>query len=230
MEVWDPKMIRRNWFVLCWSAKWLDGKKVMHSSLPEFRGYKELPSKTKKNIDKNVMQGLWDLLDECDIAIAHNLKGFDRKKANARFILNGMPPTSHYQLIDTLTVARSQFKFSSNKLGYLSEKLGVEQKMDAGGMSTWLGCEEGDKKTWDKMIKYCDQDVRSLEAVYLKLRPYMPTHPYNNVSSVIGLCSNKGCKGEGTIKDGIRRTKAGIFQKLRCLGCGTSLIATMEKK
>ncbi len=41
-ETTHPKFIRRNWFVLCWSAKWLGQKKVMHSALPDFRGYKEL--------------------------------------------------------------------------------------------------------------------------------------------------------------------------------------------
>lgn len=227
-ETTHPKFIRRNWFILCWSAKWLGEKKVMHSSLPKFRGYRELPSHTEKDIDIGVISGLWNLLDECDIAVAHNLKAFDRKKANTRFAINDMPPTSHYQMIDTLTVARSQFKFTSNKLEYLSKKLGVTEKMDSGGFELWIGCEEGNKKSWDKMVRYCDQDVRALESVYLKLRDYIPNHPYQVKIVNLGKCPD--CKDKGTVKDGIRRRQDGIFQKLRCLGCGKQILEEMEKE
>jgi len=227
-ETTHPKFIRRNWFVLCWSAKWLGEKKMHHSSLPDFRGYKELPGKTEQTIDKKVMKGLWNLLDECDIAIAHNLKAFDRKKANTRFRIADMEPPSYYQLVDTLSVARSQFKFTSNKLEYLAKKLGVTEKMDSGGFELWIGCEDGDEKAWRKMQRYCDQDVRSLEEVYLKLRSYIPNHPYGIVTSNMAPCDNPKCKGKGTIKDGIRRRNDGIFQKLRCLGCGDLLLSKME--
>ena len=151
----------------------------MNSSLPKFRGHKPLPSITEKDIDHGVIYKLWKLLDKCDIAIAHNLNGFDHKKIQTRFIINEMPPPSHYQKIDTLAVARQQFKFTSNKLGYISEKLEAkQQKMDAGGMETWFGCERGEVKAWNKMIKYCDQDVRSDESIYEKFIPYIPKHPY----------------------------------------------------
>ena len=34
-------------------------------------------------------------------------------------------------------------------------------------------------------------------------------------------------KGKGTVKDGIRRTKNGIFQKLRCIGCGEPILGEL---
>lgn len=206
--------------MLCWSAKWLDEKKILRSSLPDFRGYRPLPSKTEMGIDKGVMKGLWKLLDECDVAVAHNLKGFDNKKANTRFLINGMKPPSPYHMIDTLAVARSQFKFTSNKLEYLSKKLGVTQKMDVGGFDTWLGCEEGDKKAWDKMVKYCDTDVRALEDVYLKELPFINNHP--NLSIITGEASCPKCQSKDMARDGLRYTNSGVFQRLRCKQCGTS--------
>jgi len=223
-EIHDPKFIRRDWFVLCWSAKWLDKKRIYHSSLPEFRGYKPLPNKTQKNIDKQVVQNLWNLLDKCDIAIAHNLKGFDRKKANTRFLIHGLPPPSHYQMIDTLSIAKSEFKFTSNRLGYIAKKLNVTQKLDSGGIDRWLGCEHGIKKDWDKMIEYCDTDVLSLSDVYIKERPYINKHPILRTFQNKNTCPKKGCKGKGTVKDGIRRSKSGLYQKLRCMGCGDPLL------
>jgi len=229
-ETTHPKFIRRNWFILCWSAKWLNKDKRYHASLPMFRGYKELPSKTQNNIDKGVIKQLRELLDECDVAVAHNLKAFDRKKANTRFIINGMKPPSPYHMIDTLTVARSEFKFTSNRLEYLCKKLGVTEKMKLPeGFELWLGCEAGDKECWDKMIKYCDQDVLSLEAVYLKQRPYIRNHPNLNIITEDQSCPK--CNSDERTKDGIRYTNSGIFQKWRCKGCGSSLkISTKQGK
>ena len=219
-----PKFIRRNWFVLCWSAKWLGDKKIYNSSLPKFRGYKKLPSKTEKSIDKKVMKELWKLLNKCDIAVAHNLKGFDRKKANTRFLIHGMPPPSPYAMIDTLQVARSEFKFTSNKLEYISKKLGVAEKMDAGGFDLWLGCEDGIKSSWDKMQKYCDQDVRSLEDVYLKQRPYVRNHPNLNVITENEACPK--CMAHGRVRNGWNYTNAGKYQRYQCKGCGGTLRLT----
>jgi len=229
-ETTHPKFIRRNWFVLCWSAKWLGKGKMYHSALPDFRGYRPLPSKTQKNIDKKVIKGLWNLLDECDIAIAHNLKSFDKKKANTRFIINGLKPPSHYQMIDTLSVARTEFKFTSNKLEYLAKKLCVTEKIDTGGFDLWIGCENGIKKDWDKMQKYCDTDVLALEDVYLKQRPYIKNHPYIPSLDNIAICPKAECKGKGTVKDGLRRRMDGIFQKLRCVGCGDQLLGNVNER
>lgn len=232
-EIWNPKFIRRNWFVLCWSAKWLGEKKIYRSSLPQFRGYKELPNRTEKNIDEGVVAGLWKLLNECNIAVAHNLRGFDRKKANTRFIINGMPPPSHYDIVDTLTVARTQFKFTSNKLGYLADKLGVKHKLDAGGFDTWDDIEWGKAKAWRRMIKYCDGDLAPLEGIYEKMKPWMPRHPYHSASTQVLTeedkgCNKKSCKGKGMVKDGIRRTKSGMFQKFRCIGCGDPILGELD--
>jgi len=203
--------------VLCWSAKWLGQKKIYHSKLPDFRGYRELPSKTEKDIDKGVVGELWKMLDECDIAIAHNLKSFDRKKANTRFIINGMEPPSPYRMIDTLSEARKEFKFTSNKLEYIADKLDVTRKMDAGGFDTWLGCEDGCEKTWKKMQKYCDRDVVALDDIYMEMLPWIRNHP-KFLPEFTDKCPK--CGNDDFIKNGIGYTNAGKYQKLRCRGCG----------
>ncbi len=226
-EIWDPKFIRRNWFILCWSAKWLGEKGIYHSSLPDFRGYKELPSKTEKNIDKRLTKELWNLLDECDLAIAHNAKGFDIKKCMTRFLIHGRPPPSPFHVVDTLSTSRSIFKFTSNKLGYVSKKLCVEEKMDSGGLALWDGCEAGDHLCWDKMVRYCDQDVRALEDVYLKQRPYMKNHPNLNIITEDESCPK--CNSMDRVKNGFRYTNVGIYQKYKCKGCGGVLKGSLKK-
>jgi hypothetical protein len=41
----------------------------------------------------------------------------------------------------------------------------------------WLGALAGDKKAIRAMGKYCAQDVRCLEQIYLRLRAYDQQHP-----------------------------------------------------
>ena len=76
------------------------------------------------------------------------------------------------------------------------------------------------------MVKYCDQDVRSLEEVYLALRPYMRNHTNLSVISNNVECPKCGCTD--VIKDGLRYTGSGVFQKLRCKGCGSPLKTKLE--
>ncbi len=111
-EITSTDFIVSEWYILCWSAKWLDSKKMIRGSLIESKSYKPYVGN-----DKELCQKLWNLLDEADIVIAHNAVQFDVKKANARFLIHNMPPPSPYKIIDTLKVARGTCKFTSNRLG-----------------------------------------------------------------------------------------------------------------
>lgn len=214
-ELKSTKMIIKDWYVLCWCAKWIDGSKIFSSALPDHKSYKHHPE-----CDKAVMQDLWDLLDEADMAIAHNGIKFDRRKVNARFIINNIPPPSPYKMIDTLRIARSQFAFTSNRLDDLGRYLGVGKKVDTGGFNLWIECMQGDKKSWKKMVDYCANDVRLLERVYLKLRPYMPNHPSVALDSTNDvLCCNK-CGSKNIIKRGFTYATMGKYQRYQCNECG----------
>ena len=76
-EVNSMTMVKEDWYMLCWSAKWLHSKEVMTSSLIDF------PRTFKRNRkdDSKMLIGLRDLMDEADILIAHNGIEFDKKKA-----------------------------------------------------------------------------------------------------------------------------------------------------
>ena len=66
----------QEWYILCFSYKWEGEKKTHVVSLNDF----DLYSKDLEN-DLNVVQKLWELLDEADIVIGHNSDAFDIKKA-----------------------------------------------------------------------------------------------------------------------------------------------------
>jgi hypothetical protein len=118
--------------------------------------------------DKKLLKRLWKLLDEADIVITQNGKSFDEKKANARFIINGLPPPKPFKHIDTKQLAKKRFCFTSNKLEYLAEALGVPFKKlklkEFPGMELWTECLKRNKRAWAEMKLYNIADVLPLKA------------------------------------------------------------------
>lgn len=216
-EVVSDDMIESPWFMLCWSAKWLDEKQIMSSALIDF------PKEYKKNpeCDKQILKKLWKLLDEADIVVAHNGKKFDVRKTNARFIMNNMTPPSPYKVVDTLQEARKHFFFTSNKLNNLGKYLGVGQKVETGGFSLWKKCMMGNRDAWRTMVKYCKNDVILLERIYKKLLPYMTTHP--NLENYIDNKDKQICPKCGSSdirKEGFHYTEVAKYQQYSCKNCG----------
>lgn len=208
----DSLEVIQDWYILCFAYKWLGEKKTHVVSLPDFKRYKKHPED-----DTDVVKKLWELFNEADVVIAHNAQAFDNKKSNARFIQLNLPPPEPYETIDTLQIARRNFKFSSNKLDALGDNLNVGRKVQTGGYSLWQGCMAGDPKAWAKMTRYNKQDVDLLEKVYLKLRPWIKRHP----AVTDGLRSCSACGSEKLRRAGYRTTKVSRFLRFRCLDCGS---------
>lgn len=216
-ELTSADMIDCPWYMLCWAAKWLDSKQVISSALIDF------PKEYKKNPenDKLILEKLWLLLDEADIVVGHNMKSFDVRKANARFIMNGMKPPSPYKVIDTLLAARQYFFFTSNKLNDLSKYLNLGQKVDTGGFKLWKECMAGNKVSWAKMVKYCRQDILLTEKVYLKLRPFIANHPNLTVYQNMDETKCPKCSSTKIRKEGFAYTDACKYQRYSCASCGS---------
>ena len=221
MEVYTwslyPKFINhdhviKDWSMLSWSAKWLFSDTMLSQTVS--------PEEAKAREDSSILQGIWKLLDECDIAIAHNGDKFDVKKINTKFILNGMNPPMPYRVIDTLKVARSCFSFASNSLDYLMQQLSDSGKMETGGFKLWKRCMAGDAEALQLMVDYNRQDVLILEELYLLVRPWVKSHP--NVGLYIDteetVCTN--CGNTDLHWGGYYHTPAGRYQAFRCHGCG----------
>jgi len=188
--------------LLCFAYKWEGEKAVKVHSLEECT-IKELVGKLHK------------LFNEAEIIIAHNGDGFDIKMSNTFFIKNGFNPPSPYKTIDTLKIARSKFKFNSNKLNDLGEYLGLGRKVETGGFSLWLGCLKGDNKSWILMRKYNKQDVALLEKIYLKLRSWGTNLPTVKIGMVCPACGSSNLQ-----KRGWNIAKAYMTQRYQCISCG----------
>lgn len=192
---------------LCFSYKWLgEGQGVRAAS------------RQGQRTDRALVKKLWKLLDRADVVVAHNGDQFDQKKANARFVLWGLGPPAPYKSVDTKKVAKKYFKFNSNKLDDLGQFLGVGKKLKTGGFELWLGCLAGNKAAWKKMLAYNKQDVRLLEKVYLKLRPWIEGHP--NLAAAAGRPDGCPKCGHAKLKSyGWKTTKTRRYVRYRCLSC-----------
>jgi len=194
-------------YIMCVSYKWLNSKKIYSISIADF----------KKDGKKRLVQKLHNLFDEADIIIAHNGDEFDIKMSNREFARYDMKPPSPYRTIDTKKLAKGKFRFNSNKLDDLGEFLGVGRKIATGGFQLWIDCLHGDKKAWERMIRYNKQDVALLEKIYLKLRPWAKNHPEIYYSE---LLSCPVCGSLNVQRRGFHYLRDMIQQKYQCLNCG----------
>ena len=204
--------IQSDWFMLTWAAKWLFGNEIYSDKLTSEEALQE--------DDKRLVKGIWELLEKADIVIAHNGKHFDIPKMNARFIQNGLGPTTPYQTIDTLQVARKQFGFSSNKLEALARKFEIESK-DATDFNLWKECMYGNTDALLYMETYNRQDTNILEEMYLKLRPWIKSHPNTGLymETKESVCPNCGSNNIKTVGQYV--THVSKFNTFRCEDCGS---------
>jgi DNA polymerase III epsilon subunit-like protein len=197
------------WFMISWSAKWLNSSEIMGEVLTSEEAINE--------DDFRIVKSLWLLLDEADIVIAHNGSRFDIPKINSRFIINGFPPPKPYKQIDTLITAKKVFGFSSNKLDALATYFNIPNKIET-DFELWKKSIEGDKEALSYMLKYNKQDVIILEKVYLKLRPWIYKHP--NINSINGIDKCPFCGStKATLQDKNYNLQVNSYPLYRCDDC-----------
>lgn len=203
-----------DWFCLTWAAKWLFDKKVYSAAVT--------PAEAIAQNDKRIMRGLWALMNEADIIIAHNGDKFDIPKINTRFLLNGFEAPLPYQTIDTLKHIRRQFGMSSNKLDYVNKLLNLERKQETGGFELWAGCYKGDQKSLNKMLKYNCGDVKILEETYLRIRGWIRPHPSVALHILDENQSHCPTCGSSNLIDEKKgyHTSVNVYEMLRCADCG----------
>lgn len=188
------------------TAAWKEvGKKEVHSVSID-------PSSPQD--DAILVSTLRDALEGADVIVAHNGDWFDLPWLNARLAFHGLPPLPPIKTVDTLKVAKRQFRFTANRLDYLGQYLGLGRKIKT-DYDLWKQVLAGNEKALEKMIRYNKQDVLLLEKVYLKLRPFMLHHP--NQALVDGETGKCPVCGSGHLqKKGIRVLSTTTRQRYQC--------------
>ena len=115
-------------------------------------------------------------------------------------------------------MARKEFKLTSNKLDYIAQYIEEGAKLETGGLFLWEECAKGNKKALQKMVKYCEDEVKILEKIYLRIRPFMSNHPNLSTDAIRVNCPS--CGSYRKDKRNRRRTKSGILkQQYKCKDC-----------
>lgn len=196
--------IESDWYMLSFCCKWADSDEVFYF---DQRNAKDIED------DYELVLKLWHFLNEADIVVGQNSKRFDTKKANARFILNGLPKPSVYRQIDTMEIAKRQFGFTSNRLEYMTDKLCTTYKKSKHkkfhGHELWSECLRGNIEAWEEMESYNRLDVLSLQELYDILSSWDNTLPNFDcyVDEVLDM--------DEWEEDGFHYTNLGKFKKYR---------------
>lgn len=204
-------------FILNFGYKWLHAETTRVLKVSDYPGWF---SKETGVVDRPLIEHILPILAEADMLVAHYGDKFDRRFLQGRCVINGLQPPPPTIQRDTWRIARGAFAFSSNRLGNLAKALGLaEQKYQKTAdewPGWWIRAMAGDEKAIRDMAKYCAQDVRTLEQIYLKLRVYDNfQHPrlYDNRENC------KLCGGSVTYQ-GYRRTVERRYKRYKCGDCG----------
>jgi uncharacterized protein YprB with RNaseH-like and TPR domain len=207
-SLWDNNIglnqIHSDWHVLSWAAKFLGEDDIYYQDQRDAKNVED---------DKELLQGIWKLLDECDFVITQNGKKFDQKKLNARFVIHGMKPPSAYRHIDVLQIAKSQFGFTSNKLQYMTDTLCTKYKKSGhakfSGFELWSECLKGNLEAFCEMEDYNILDILSLEELYLIISPWDAKLPNFDVYD------DEPSNNEEWVKEGFVYSNLGKYDRYR---------------
>lgn len=213
-RLWDQNVglnqIVDNGGVLCVGAKWLGEKdRYIFSDWAD-------PKQSKEHNHLDMLYDIWNMLNEADAVVTYNGDRFDLPKLYGEFLLNGFGPPPPVTSIDVYKAVK-KLGFISNKLAFVGPLLKLGAKIKVEGFELWTKVMDGDAKAQSRMERYCLQDVKLLERVYKKVRPFIRNHPHlGEKAHECGACGSNRVQ-----KRGFRRTKSFLIQRVQCISCGS---------
>ena len=203
-----PQNIIKERGLICICYKWEDEKET-HSL-----------NWDAKQCDKKMLQAFVKIVNEADELVGHNGDKFDLAWIRTRCLFHEIEMFPNYTTIDTLKVARSKFKFNSNKLNYIAQFLGIGSKIKT-DFDLWKNIVlHKDKTAMDKMVKYCKMDVILLEKVHKKLSNHIPAKTHYGVIFGGDRGSCPECGSDELKRCGTRVSATGVKKiKFQCSNC-----------
>lgn len=174
-----------------------------------------------------MIEALHHLYEQADVVVTYNGNRFDHKHINGEFAVAGMTPPSPVLSLDLFVTVKKQFKFPSNKLAYVAQRLIGDTKIRNGGHQLWRDCLDHDvdaktrRDAWKLMGDYCKQDVDLLEPLHKRLEPWLPTTI--NLAVIGTDCDEAACPRCASTdikRKGFSYTATRAYQRFRCGSCG----------
>ena len=219
------QMVQSGFFTsIQWQWEW-EAKPSAYSVTDKPKYFRENPT-----CDLHVVKKAIELINDCDILVAHNGKRFDWRHVKGRAIFHNLRPPKKPYIVDTLTEARTS-EFPSNALGDLAKYLGIAEKgyneSEAGKMVT--GSISQRIKNINLQTEYGIKDIPPLKALYYRLRPFMDNHPNMSTYAQRPCCPN--CQSDDFLHRGSSPLASGCIRKqYECRSCGKRFKGAIEKK
>lgn len=210
---WDQsvsqKQVVHEGYLLTYSAKWLGQSTIVSNRIYEAQN------------DEVLIRELAELMSEADLVVAHNAQKFDIPLIKTRMVTLGMTPPSPSKIVDTLRIAKAEFRFPSNSLDSIAAYLGLQRKVSHSGFELWTRCMAMEDEAFEEMLEYNIQDVVVLEEVYMKLRAWSKTHPNVALFEPVGKMRCVCCGGNKlNLIDKKYYTSVSEFDVYKCGDCG----------
>lgn len=123
--------------------------------------------------DKETVRQICEVLQSHDVLVAHNGTRFDLPFIRTRAMKWGLPRLPDQKIIDPLSIAWRKLRLKSNRLGNISDILGVKDRKTPLDMSVWMeAVQNGSKPAMDLIVEHCEADVKVLAAVLEQVKPY----------------------------------------------------------
>lgn len=187
---------------------------------PGWKKAKVLTWNMAKKCDKAMLNKFVKIASKYELLVAHNGDAFDIKVFKGRLYANKVKPLTNILTLDTLKIARKNFKLPSQRLDFHS-KLNGHTGKDKMSFDDWLDITyKKCNKAMDKMVKYNIKDTEILEGVFFDMLPYCDKLPLNLGLIISG--QKDGCKECGSkefILYGNWYTTTNMYEKRQCKVC-----------
>jgi len=207
----SPNNIVKDWHLLSYAAKyWKDDKMY----------YLDNRYALDTTDDRQIVEGLHDLISNSDWICGHNMKSFDIKKLRARAEFYELPPIPPVRVIDTLTICRKYFALSSNSLDYVGKYFNLKNRKSSHGKfpgkALFDECMNGNMEAWMECELYNKQDVIVTEELFERLMKHDSSINFqSHTQSKVCSCGSIEFK-----KNGFKYAASGTFQAYACKACG----------
>jgi DNA polymerase elongation subunit (family B) len=186
--------IRRPGKIICIAYKFSDEDKI-HSLQWD-----------SKQSDEKMVKEFYKIADKADIIVGHNGDSFDKKWINTRLAYYHHPTLRHIDTEDTLKQCRKEFNMPSFRLDYICKFFKIPGKLSTSS-SLWEDVVfENDKQALKDMVKYCENDVLILDALWKRIHPFVKNKiNYNSYidKPVCSSCGSLDIHCNGTRKAGM---------------------------
>lgn len=172
----------------------------------------------------------WEAFDKADIIVGHNVAAFDGKHLASEWRDLGLPPPSPWKVVDTLKEARKHFGDESKTLGAMCARLGIPTKTDKYDVEVARRALAGSVKDQRRLAAYNRGDIIASEALYDRLRGWMPNHPHVKSGNALDVPTCNQCQSRDLERNGIKLAQQITYLLYRCQDCGANIQGTRHSR